>query len=113
MRRSPKFRLSKAIHFSVAFALLLYFHSSAIHADSSRDGEGENDFNYVYGAVLGTGYYKSEAERLFILVIPISYQLPKRWSNTIATAMAQPAFSCSSREPNGSLTLTGITRTKN
>lgn len=71
---SRNFRLSNAICFSFAFAILLNFHSSAIHAD-----EDANDFNYVYGAVLGTGYYKSDVERLLILRMPLSHQL--NWGN--------------------------------
>ena len=82
MQRSRSFKLSKATHIRAAFALLLNFHSPAMYADSNTDEEGKNDFNYVYGAVLGTGYYKSDVERLFILRVPISHQLPESWGNT-------------------------------
>jgi hypothetical protein len=75
-------RLLKATYFSAAVALLFNFHSPAVDADFNRDEEGANDFNYVYGTVLGTGYYKSQVERLFILRIPLSHQLPKSWGNT-------------------------------
>jgi hypothetical protein len=76
-------RLSNITHFSAAAAaLLLSFYWSAAHADVDLDEEGANDFNYVYGTVLGTGYYKTDAERLFILRVPFSHQLPESWGNT-------------------------------
>ena len=110
-------RLSKVTHFSAAVALVFNFHSPAVHADFNRDEEGANDFNYVYGTVLGTGYYKSQVERLFILRAPLSHQLPKSWGNTrllvpaasaIATAVAKPGSCCSSREPTGNLIPAGL-----
>lgn len=35
----------------------------------------ETDFNYVYSAVLGTGFYSTSTDRVFVLRVPLSWTL--------------------------------------
>ena len=55
------------------------------------------DFNYVYGAVFGTGYYKTDTERLYLLRYPAalsltSYQRPTRLLLPVAAGFREADF---------------------
>ena len=57
--------------FALCCALLL-----ATSPCSAQEAGGEiedNDFNYVYSTVLGTGFYSTSTERVFILRVPLKW----------------------------------------
>lgn len=44
-------------------------------AQTTQDEIQPTDFNYVYSAVLGTGFYKTSTERIFVLRVPMSWEV--------------------------------------
>ena len=66
----------------------LLISTAMVVAQTTRE-QAEPDFNYVYGAVLGSGYYKSASEKLLILRIPLSFELPdSEWNTRILAPVA-------------------------
>lgn len=61
-------------HFSLIPALAFFLCQTAF-GQLTEPTEEDINFNYVYGAVLGTGFYKSTNERVFILRVPLNWQL--------------------------------------
>lgn len=54
----------------------LFLVAAARTTAQSEPGEGANtDFNYVYSAVLGTGFYTTATERIFVLRVPMSWEV--------------------------------------
>jgi hypothetical protein len=79
--------------FTIALGLCL---DAAAAPDVSRTDEAF-DFNYVYGAVFGTGYYKTDTERLYMLRIPASFTLadaerPTRFLLPVAIGFREAEF---------------------
>lgn len=60
--------------YNLFFISLLIFGVSVVQAQTEPPEE-DPDFNYVYGAVLGTGFYRTSTERVFILRVPVNVQL--------------------------------------
>jgi len=58
------------------FFVLLVSVLAATSLCSAQETGGElddNDFNYVYSTVLGTGFYSTSSERVFILRVPLKW----------------------------------------
>ena len=56
-------------------SVLAFLVCRAAFGQQTGPAEEDIDFNYVYGAVLGTGFYASASERVFILRVPLNWQL--------------------------------------
>lgn len=56
-----------------SIALLISIMTTGVLAQSEKQAVQETDFNYVYSTVLGTGWYSTGTERVFILRVPLKW----------------------------------------
>lgn len=63
------------LRFSGIFTLCcaLFAATSSCLAQETRTETEDSDFNYVYSTVLGTGFYSTATERVFILRVPLKW----------------------------------------